>query len=498
MDEATTPLVCVDLGSNSFHLLKASECKGAVRILTKAKERVHLADGLDENEQLSDTAIDRGLACLARFAEVIGDLPARQVRTVATFTLRQARNRDAFLKAARAVYPYPIEVISGAEEARLIYQGVVYHQPSELQQLVVDIGGGSTECIIGKQGKAKQLASLAMGCVSYQSFFADGLSAAAFRQAETAARQELEQIEQRYRKVGWQQALGCSGTIKAIQGCIAQLYPAETTITLKRLKGLRKQCIQAGRISKLNLPGVSSDRQLVFAPGLAILLAVFRTLGIKEMQYNDTALREGLLQQMLPGKPMDSRQQTVTALQALYHVDQHQAERVKNSALKLWEQLARQERLGELLAVAADLHEVGLQINFHGVQRHSAYILQHSDMTGFNQDEQLLLATLVRYSRKSLKQLEWPTLSLFSQAEMALMLRVLRLAVLIHRRRQNPRKPQPLQLSEQDGKLLLSLPTGWLNRRPLLSADLAQEQRYQRQADWLFELSLFTSQRKAV
>ncbi|MED5524695.1 MAG: exopolyphosphatase [Pseudomonadota bacterium] len=486
-EEQEVPLVCVDLGSNSFHLLKASHFKGAFRILNKAKERVRLAEGLSDNYELTDAAMARGLDCLAKFREIIGNLPASRVRTVATYTLRRASNGDAFLKAAKAVYPYPIEVISGAEEARLIYHGVSHTQPGNDSRLVMDIGGGSTEFIIGRGLETRRLASLGMGCVSFQQRYFEGgkLSDSAFNKAETAAAQELETIEQSYKDEGWQQAIGCSGTIKAVQACIQAKWPGESAITLKKLKALRKICQQAGDVAKLKLPAVNDERIQVFPAGLAILIASFKALGIEALTFSDAALREGLMFQMAPGAGhLDPRDRTTLALAAQYHVDRPQAMRVRSKATRLFSQVKKDRELEALLGWAAELHEVGLQINFHGIQRHSAYILENSDLIGFNQEQQLLLATLVRYSRKGLKQFALPRFNLFNDQDAMLMLRVLRLSILLHRRRQNLRLPE-LTLSLTDDKtLVLSCPAIWLKRHELVSADLHQEVLYQAQAGW--------------
>ncbi|WKE64704.1 exopolyphosphatase [Gallaecimonas kandeliae] len=489
-DDFEAPLVCVDLGSNSFHLLKASYCKGAFRILTKVKERVRLAEGLSEDHQLDEAAMARGLDCLARFREIVGDIPKERVRTVATYTLRRAANGDAFIKAARAVYPYPIEVISGAEEARLIYQGVAQTQPGSDNRLVLDIGGGSTEFIIGRGLETRRLASLSMGCVSYQQrFFKDDkLTDAGFHAAETAAAQELETIEQSYRDEGWQQAIGCSGTVKAVLGCIQARWPEESAITLKRLKALRKLCIQAGEVNKLKLQAVNDERRQVFPAGLAILTASFKALGLEQLEFSDAALREGLMFQMEPGLGhQDARERTAAALAAQYHVDRAQAVRVRNTALMLFRQLSGDRELALLLGWAAELHEVGLQINFHGVQRHSAYILENSDLVGFNQEQQLVLACLARYSRKGLKQFALPRLNLFQEEDVQLMVRVLRLAVVLNRRRQSLRLPA-LRLSRQEAELQLNIPALWLLRQELIAADLAQEAQHQAQANWPLQL----------
>lgn len=289
-------VAAVDLGSNSFHMTVAHLFDGQVRPLDRLKERVQLAAGLYDDNRLSTTAMQRGLDCLRRFGERLHGLPANAVRAVGTNTLRQASNAAVFLAQAEAVLGFPIEVISGEDEARLIYAGVAYSHVDTARRLVIDIGGGSTELIIGSGFTPQLLASVQLGCVAFQRrFFAnDELSAEAFLAAENHCRHALRDLGDRYRQCGWERALGSSGTILSIAD-ILRARDSDGTITLARLQRLRDEVIAAGHTTHLQLPSLSDDRRAIFAPGLAILLACFESLGITQMQATEAALREGLL-----------------------------------------------------------------------------------------------------------------------------------------------------------------------------------------------------------
>lgn len=289
-------VAAVDLGSNSFHMTVAHLLDGQLRPLDRLKERVQLAAGLYDDNRLSAAAMQRGLDCLRRFGERLHGLPADAVRAVGTNTLRQASNAAVFLPQAEAALGFPIEVISGEDEARLIYAGVAYRHVERTRRLVIDIGGGSTELIIGTGFEPQLLGSVQLGCVAFQRrFFADDqLSAEAFLAAEQQCRHTLRDLGDRYRQCGWEYALGSSGTILSIAD-ILRARGSDGTITLAHLQALRDEVIAAGHAARLQLPSLSDDRRAIFAPGLAILLACFESLGIARMQATDAALREGLL-----------------------------------------------------------------------------------------------------------------------------------------------------------------------------------------------------------
>lgn len=487
-----TKVAALDMGSNSFHLVVARINAGSVQILHRVKQKVRLAEGLDENDILSDEAIERGLQTLKIVSESLKGFEPDSVRIVATHTLRKARNAKDFINAAKDVLPYPIEVISGTEEARLIYSGVAHTNHAEGQQLVVDIGGGSTEFVIGEGFSPLICRSLQMGCVSYtQRFFPDGkLNAKAFKKAVTAAKQELELIEDKYRRLGWKQCIGTSGTIRTL--CIlSQPEPSTGTdipLTLKALNQLTRQFIEAGHIDELDMPALTPDRKVVIAAGLAILTGIFESLKIDNLHYSSAALREGVLYQMEDElHHADIRGRTAGSLATRYDVDTTQATLVLNTSLKLMDQCAKAWKLKHkdsrsMLGWAALLHEVGLQINSRGVQRHSAYILGNVDMPGFTQEQQDLLATLVRFHRKKIRVAEIPAFYQYDVNLVKRLIALLRLGALLNIKRQEDFIPD-FQVDAQKHSLTITFPENWLEGRPILSADLERESGYWKALD---------------
>ncbi len=482
----TTKVAALDIGSNSFHLVVARINAGSVQILHRVKQKVRLAEGLDAQHVLSQEAIDRGLAMLKIIAESLRGFEPDSVRIVATYTLRKAKNARAFIDAAKAILPYPIEVISGTEEARLIYSGVAHTNFSEGQQLVVDIGGGSTEFIIGEGFTPLLCRSLQMGCVSYtQRFFATGeLTSKAFKQAITSAAQTLEPIETRYRKLGWAQCIGTSGTIRTLYTLAQPDAGAgkDVPLTLSALQQLKKQFIKAGHSDKLAYPMLSDERRVVVAAGLAILIGAFEALRIESLQFSPAALREGVLYQMEDElNNADIRGRTASSLATRYDVDTAQATLVLNTTLTLLDkasawQLATAD-CRSMLGWAALLHEVGLQINSRGVQRHSAYILSNVDMPGFTQEQQELLATLVRYHRKKIRTADIPGFYQYSGATVLRLIALLRLGVLLNIKRQEGFVPE-FEVAAGKASLSLTFPADWLAGKPIMSADLEREVSY--------------------
>ncbi|WJG08640.1 exopolyphosphatase [Aliiglaciecola sp. LCG003] len=477
-------VAALDIGSNSFHLVVARIVADNVQILHRVKQKVRLADGLDKNNRLSQEAIDRGLASLQVVAESLQGFEPDTVRIVATYTLRKAKNAKDFIKAAKKILPYPIEVISGIEEARLIYSGVAHTVQNAGQRLVVDIGGGSTEFIIGDGFETKILRSLQMGCVSYTNqFFKDGnLSSSAFKKAITAAQQELELIDNKYLRLGWQSCFGTSGTIKAIvlQAQALNENGPEGFVSIDALKKLRELSIEAGHTDKLALSSITEDRIPVFAAGLSILIAVFKSLKILSMEYSAAALREGVIYEMEEQLAHhDIRERTAQSLSTRYDVDIDQARRVHDTTLYIYDKSRKAWKIGgqqhrNMLEWAALLHEVGLQINSRGVQRHSGYILQNVDLYGFNQEQQNLLATLARFHRKKLRLEELPEFWQFDPDTVNKLLIILRLGVLLNIKRQDNILPE-FEVDVSDNQVLLRFPQGWLENKPIFSADLVRE-----------------------
>lgn len=488
----TAKVAALDIGSNSFHLVVARINAGSVQILHRVKQKVRMAAGLDEHNMLSEEAINRGLDTLRIVAQSLAGFAPDSVRIVATHTLRKAKNAGDFIEAAREIMPYPIEIIPGHEEARLIYSGVAHTNHTEGRRLVVDIGGGSTEFVIGDGFTPLVCSSQQMGCVSYtERFFATGeLTSKAFDKAITTVGQDLEDIVQRYRKLGWAQCLGTSGTIKTLFNLAQRERNNGHTvpITLKCLKNLKKQFITAGHIDKLIMPEISEDRRHVIAGGLAILIGIFRSLKIDGLVYSPAALREGVLYQMEDElHNADIKSRTASSLATRYDVDITQANLVLNTCRYLYDQCTKPWKLKDhdfrnLLGWAATLHEVGLQINSRGVQRHSAYILGNVEMPGFTQEQQGLLASLVRFHRKKIKPNQIPAFHLYDQNSVRRLVGLLRLGVLLNKKRQEGFLPKFIVQAKR-AKLVLTFPADWLEHRPILHADLMQEQRYWKAMD---------------
>ena len=475
----------VDLGSNSFHMVIARVVDGAMQIIGRLKQRVHLADGLDSNNMLSEEAMERGLACLSLFAERLQGFDPSSVCIVGTHTLRQALNAPEFLKRAEKVIPYPIEIIAGNEEARLIFMGVEHTQPEKGRKLVIDIGGGSTELVIGEDFEPKLVESRRMGCVSFaQLYFAGGtINAENFQRARVAATQKLETLAWQFRIQGWDVALGASGSIKAAHELA--LGEKDGIITPERLKKLVAEVVKFKNFDELSLPGLSDERKAVFVPGLAILCGVFDALAINELRLSDGALREGVLYEMEGRfRHQDIRSRTAQSLANQYNIDREQARRVLETTMHMYDQWQAQNpklinpQLAALLKWAAMLHEVGLNINHSGMHRHSAYILQNSDLPGYNQEQQLMMATLVRYHRKAIKLDDLPRFTLFKKKHYLPLIQLLRLGVLLNNQRQATTTPPTLRLTTDDNHWTLSFPHDWFSQNALVLFDLEREQEY--------------------
>ncbi len=487
----------VDLGSNSFHMVIARLTEGRMQIIDRIKERVRLAEGMDEQRRMSPEAMARGLDCLALFAERLTNIKPDQIRIAGTYTLRRASNARDFVREAAKVLNHPIEIISGQEEARLIYQGVAHTQHIEGQVLVVDIGGGSTELIIGEGFEHKALTSRKMGCVSFtQSFFGNGkLGEKAFNAAVLEAQHQLAPIINQYRKLGWQSCLGSSGSIRTVRDVLQGEEWTDGAITLAGLERLKEEMLKHKRVDQLKLAGLTEERQGVFAAAVAILLGLFTSLPIERMEYSDGALREGLLYEFEERlQHHDIRERTALALSTHYRIDKRQATRVERSVLSLFDALSGPWEMPEepyraILGWAARLHEIGLAINYSGIHKHSAYILQNTDLPGFNQDDQALLAALVRFHRKGLKLSELPALPNHDEQTVLRCIRILRLAVAAHHRRQDNLLPE-WNVQAAGDQLVVTLPLDWCDENKLLMQNLEKEHRYCHEQGWplLFQL----------
>jgi exopolyphosphatase / guanosine-5'-triphosphate,3'-diphosphate pyrophosphatase len=480
-------LAAVDLGSNSFHMVVARTQHGHPSIVDRLREMVRLASGLDENGYLDDASQERALNCLRRFGQRLRDMHAHQVRVVGTNTLRRARNADVFLAKAEEALGHPVEVISGMEEARLIYLGVSHHIDSkDGRNMVVDIGGGSTELIVGEGYEPKHLESLYIGCVGLsKEHFEDGkLSQKRFDRARLAARLELTPVAAVFRRYGWARAVGSSGTVRAAHDVAHGLKLVDSGISLSALETIIAQLIAARRIEDAKLPGLGADRAPVFAGGVAILAEVMSALKIDHLQISGGALREGLLYDMLGRmQDEDARERSIQAMQRRYHVDIEQAQRVEATAAVLLGQVARHwqlsdERYLQLLVWAARLHEVGLDIAHARYHHHGGYLLANSDLPGFARLEQRLLAALVTLHRRKLDDPFVDELPTEWRVPAFRLIVLLRLAVLLNRTR-SPSDLPPMALQAGKDSLELRFPSGWLDVNPLTAADLEQER------DWL-------------
>lgn len=486
-------VAAIDLGSNSFHMVVARVVDQDLQLISRHKQRVRLAAGLDGQKNLDNASIERGLECLAMFAERLQGFEEQNVRIAATHTLRQANNAHIFLQRAREVLPFPIEIIPGVEEARLIYLGVAHTQPESDSKLVIDIGGGSSEIIIGRGFEPELINSKQMGCVSYnREFFANGkLSKKNFNRATLAAEQKLESIAHRYKKMGWEIAFGSSGTIKAICEVLVGLGYDDELITAKRLEKLINKLCEWATIDDIELTGLTAERKPVFAAGVAILHAIMTSLNIDQLHFSEGALREGLLFEMEDSfKRSDIRMRTTENLASKHLVDLDHAAKIKGHARELFQQIhkdvgiKKSSQLFELLEWSALLHEVGLSISLQAFHRHSAYILRHTYMPGFNREQQRLLAVLVRFQRKALKLNELEPFTLYDQADVISLIRILRLAIILNGQRSDELIETPNLTIDGDKWTLNSNDKDWLENNKLLHADLQNEQAYWRNANW--------------
>ncbi len=487
--EGNGPTVAaVDLGSNSFHMVIARWLGHDFQVLDRLREPVRLAEGLDVDRHLSPASQERALVCLAQFGQRLRHLEPRYLRAVATNTFRRARGLGDFRARAEAALGLPIEVLAGHEEARLVYLGVAQTSPLDAgRRLVIDIGGGSTELIIGEGSESRLGFSQQMGCVVYSSRYFPGgqLRRRGWHEAETAAALELRPIRETLREAGWAACLGSSGTVLAIAQILAARGWGGPGITLDGLKRLRAELVAGGTVRALAATGptseaVSADRWAVLPGGLAILIACFKSLRIESMSPSSGALREGVLYDLLGRiQHQDARDRSVQRLVAQYRVDGGQAARVAHAAHTLlaevgsdWDLDLEQGR--RLLGWAAALHEVGLAVAYAGYQHHGAYLIAKSELPGFSADEQLMLAALVRSHRRRLLTAVFQQLPGGRGASGLRLCLLLRLAALLYRSRQ-PEPLPALRLRAKGTTLRLGFPAGWLHRHPLTRADLARE-----------------------
>lgn len=467
-------LAAIDMGSNSFRLEIAELSRGGrYKRIDYLKETVRLGGGLDENGLLTPEAVRRGLACLDRFAQRLKGFAPRQVRAVATQTLREAKNRDAFLLQARTVLGYPIEVISGREEARLIYAGVARLQPSDKPRLVIDIGGRSTEMILGQGRHPSRAESFQVGSVSLSlKYFGNGrFTESAFRAAQVAAGAELEEALELFAREHWTEALGSSGTVGAVsQLLVTNGISKDGSITPDGLRWCMEQCLKAGHQDDITLPGLKPERRAVLGGGLSILYTLAMHFGIDHLQPTRGALRQGVifdlderLDAARSARHKDMRDASVRELQRRFGVDETQAERVQALALKLYRDAWPEADLETVreLGWAAALHEIGMMVSHHDHHRHSAYLLAHVDAPGFSQSQQRRLGELVLGQRGGLRKLE----AALTQEAPVWQVMCLRLATILCHARSDVPAAVP-QLSRSGRSALLQLQASWAETHP--------------------------------
>ena len=488
-----TTLGAVDLGSNSFHLSIARVDGEQVYPLDSIKETVRLGNGLTADKQLDAETQERALAALKRFAERLAGMPRGAVRAVGTNALRVARNAAPFIRRAEATLGFPIEVIPGREEARLIYMGVVHSLPlSGQNRLVVDIGGGSTEFIIGNKLRAKAMESLYMGCVSYTArFFPEGrIEKKAFKLAELAAREQVQTIATRFEKTGWREAVASSGTARSIAEVLQQNGKADEGINASGLAWLKEELLAAGELRKLSLAGLREDRVPVVAGGVAIMSGVFAELDLEEMTVAGGALRDGVLWDLL-GRVhhRDIRDVTVDQFVRRYHVDLAQSQRVSALAQAFLRGLDEKgddlAAMAPFLAWASKLHEIGISIAQGAYHKHTAYILANADMPGFSRQEQGWLANLALAQRGKLSKMR-PAFE--DDARLAALACCLRLAVIFYRSRRTLKLPK-LKLSRKGKGVRLEVAQSWLADHSLIALALEAEPGQWDSAGYSFSLA---------
>lgn len=484
MSELTT-FAAIDLGSNSFHMIIAREEDGHLQILDKLRETVRLASGLNEAGDITGETEQLALDTLAQMGQRLREFSSDQVRCVGTNTLRRVSKQSGFLKKAQAALGHPIEIIAGHEEARLIYLGTTHSTtPVDANQLVMDIGGGSTELIIGKDGAPHTLESINIGCVTYTNrYFADGeITEARYVQARTQASLRLLPVAKAYRDRGWLSALGCSGTIKAVEVIAVANGWCESGISLSAIEQLRAALLCAGSIENIQIEALKDNRQPVIAGGLVVLEAIFHALRLEHIDVSQSSLREGLLYDLVGrSRREDVREQTVQAMQRKHHTSEMQqhAQRLSDTVNQLFDGAAQNWPLSKAhrqsLNWAAQLCESGLSLSHSKYHRHSEYLLQNSDMPGFSYNEQSLLAFLARThrSRFKLAALEYLPNDMYETAKRLSAL--LRLAVLFNRSRLEEPLPS-LTLTVSGNDIQLTLDADWLANNPLTQADLYSEQ----------------------
>ncbi len=486
----------IDLGSNSFHMLIVKVNNGVLETVDRVKDMVQIARGLKPAGTLSEEAQARALHCLSCFQERIHHIPAEQIRAVGTKALRSAHNSETFLRKAETALGHSIDIISGYEEARLVYLGVSHDISADKgDPLIVDIGGGSTEFIIGHNQKAHFMESLSIGCVTYTDHFlsntnGDALSPLSPKMIDDvyyATCSELEVISRRYRRHGWNICVGSSGSMRAI----AELMPADIVtgvITRSGLSILIDSLKQQGSLNRTE--GISEQRLSVLPAGIIILWAIFDELQLEEIHVVDATLKEGLIYDTMGRlSAQDMRDETVNRMLEQYSVDSDQALRVDKTLThfihSLPNPLVYSVNVRKIIHWAALLHEIGFSISHSSYHRHGAYLLKNSDMAGFSRFEQELLALYVGSHRRRIHPDQLAILTAETQILLSVFLACLRIAIVLNHRRDDNSELPKVDINKQT--ITLTFTDGWLNQHPLSYRNLLQEQRYLESLNIQFE-----------
>lgn len=478
-------VAAVDLGSNSFHMIVARYHHGELQTIDRLKDMVRLAAGLDESGRLREDVRDRALTTLSRFGQRLAGLEHRWVRAVGTNTLRRLHPKRAFLLSAETALGHPIDIISGHDEARLIYHGVYKGLADQgRQRLIIDIGGGSTEFVIGRAGVPLVLESLPFGCVRISTrFFPDGqITPKRWHAAVTAVELELQRIADLYLDVGWEEVIGSSGTAIAVAEVARESELCGRWLTARAVAELGRQVVAAGHVDRLQFKTLSSRRQPVFAGGLAIVQACFNSLQFNELHHCGFALREGLLYDMIGNIETDTdpRQETIMAILKRFAIDQAQAQRVVQVTDGLFSAVrdawSLSDNAGKLLRFAALCHEIGLTISHSAYHVHGEYLLANADMPGFSRLEQRVLSLMVRNHRRRADVAGFDELPERISETAKRLAALLRIAVLFNRSRSAAAYPS-IRVSADSDRLTITFPRHWLAQHPLTAADLGQESR---------------------
>ncbi len=489
-------IAAIDLGSNSFHMLIAKHEGDNLIIIDQLKESVRLGAGLDNNNQISDEAAARALECLGRFGQRIKHIPANGIRVVGTNTLRRAGNASEFLKSAEALLGHRIEIVSGVEEARLIYLGVSHHVVEENgRRMVIDIGGGSTEITLGDRFEPIYIQSFEMGSVviSHRVFEGGRISKKRIRLAQLAAEVELEPYIEHYKKLNWVDVIGASGTIKSVANVVSSMGWCTSGISAESLDKIINELKRVEHVDELSLKGLKPERQPVFAGGVMVLKAIFNVFDIKHMHVSEGALREGVLYDLI-GREYheDTRSKTIQSWAKRYNVDETHAEAVKNTALELFSQVAEDWTIADnecqqQLTWAANCHEIGLNISHSQFHKHGEYIIRNADLLGFSRDDQKILSVLVRTQRGSFSDELFKSLNVSWQENAKKIAILLRISVLLNRSRHYDDLVTP-RITIQQNQIRLIFPAEFLEQHPLTSADLEKEQSTLKQAGIALEI----------